>query len=51
MADASGTQYFRQVVITWSIRSRGKVQRIQIMKTTPAVHLKMKLHIPRKFAR
>ena len=36
MAAASGTQYFRQVVITWSIRSRGSVQRSQIMTITPS---------------
>ncbi len=35
MIEASGTQYFRQVVITWSMRSRGSVQRSQIMKITP----------------
>ena len=35
MIEASGTQYFRQVVITWSIRSRGSVQRSHIMNITP----------------
>ena len=35
MAEASGTQYFKQVVITWSIRSRGSVQRSHIMNVTP----------------
>jgi hypothetical protein len=29
-------QYFKQVVITWSIRSRGNVQRTHIMTTTPS---------------
>ena len=28
-------QYFKQVVITWSIRSRGSVQRTHIMTVTP----------------
>ena len=35
MIEASGTQYFRQVVITWSMRSRGSVQRSHIMNITP----------------
>ena len=46
IAEASGTQYFRQVVITWSIRSRGSVQRSQIMNVTPTTALTMKLHMP-----
>ena len=29
-----GTRYFRQVIITWSIRSLGSVQRIQICTQT-----------------
>ena len=28
---AIGTQYFKQVVITWSMRSRGSVQRTHII--------------------
>ena len=40
---ASGTQYLRQVVITWSMRSRGSVQRIHIMTVTPMAALRMKL--------
>ena len=35
IAAAIGMQYFRQVVITWSIRSRGSVQRTHIMNVTP----------------
>ena len=35
MIEASGTQYFKQVAITWSMRSRGSVQRSHIMNMTP----------------
>ena len=35
MTAAIGVQYFRQVVITWSIRSRGSVQRTHIITATP----------------
>ena len=48
---AMGTQYFRQAVITWSIRNRGNVQRIQIMKVTPTTALRMKLMQPARLAR
>jgi len=48
MAEAIGTQYFRQVVITWSIRSRGSVQRSQIMHVTPKTALAMKLLMPNR---
>ena len=39
MIEAKGTQYFKQVVITWSMRSRGSVQRSHIMKITPRTAL------------
>ena len=51
MIEASGTQYFRQVVITWSMRSRGSVQRSHIMKITPRKPLTTRLHMPRKLPR
>ena len=34
-----GVQYFQQVVITWSIRNRGRVQRTHIMIETPMTAL------------
>ena len=40
---AIGMQYFKQVVITWSIRSRGSVQRTHIITVTPTTPLTMKL--------
>ena len=39
---ASGMQYFKQVVITWSIRSRGSVQRTHIITVTPSMPLRIK---------
>jgi hypothetical protein len=45
MAAAIGVQYLRQVVITWSMRRRGSVQRIHIITSTPSVAL------PSRFAR
>ena len=46
MAAASGVQYFRQVVITWSMRRRGRVQRIHIIMSTPSVALPMRFAKP-----
>src|SRR5262249_47268331 len=37
-----GRKYFRQVIMTWSIRSRGKVQRTHIITNTPPHPLRMK---------
>src|SRR5687767_8188462 len=37
-----GTRYFRHVIMTWSMRSRGNVQRTHIMMNTRNQHLKMK---------
>ena len=45
---AIGVQYFKQVFITWSIRSRGSVQRTHIITVTPNTHLAMKLSMPSK---
>src|SRR5205823_1622443 len=39
----SGSRYFRQVIITWSMRSRGSVQRTHIITKTRNQHLKMKM--------
>ena len=49
--EASGTQYFKQVVITWSIRSRGSVQRTQIITITPRLDLRIKFAQPARLAR
>ena len=35
MIETKGTQYFKQVVITWSILSRGSVQRSQAQAAVP----------------
>src|SRR4051794_35261581 len=43
---ARGTQYLRHVVITWSMRRRGKVQRTHIITVTPKVALPRKLTTP-----
>ena len=51
IAAAIGVQYFKQVVITWSIRNRGNVQRTHIMKITPKGALKMKFNSPSKLTR
>ena len=48
---ARGTQYFRHIVITWSIRNRGSVQRTQIITVTPRYALAMKLIQPARLAR
>src|SRR5262249_5886818 len=37
-----GSRYFRQTIMTWSIRSRGSVQRTHIMMNTPNHPLRMK---------
>ena len=37
-----GTRYFRQVIITWSMRSRGSVQRTHIITKTSSQPLRMK---------
>src|SRR5947209_5277803 len=36
-----GSKYLRQVIITWSMRSRGSVQRTHIITNTRNQHLKM----------
>src|SRR5882724_8527679 len=36
-----GSRYFKQVIITWSMRSRGSVQRTHIITNTRNQHLKM----------
>ena len=46
IAAAIGVQYFKQVFITWSIRSRGSVQRTHIMNVTPTTHLNTKFKFP-----
>ena len=46
IAAAIGVQYFRQVVITWSIRSRGSVHRTHIMSNTPSVAFRTRLPQP-----
>src|SRR5262249_52666886 len=38
-----GRKYFKQVIMTWSMRSRGKVQRTHIMTNTPPHPLRMKM--------
>src|SRR4029079_5505756 len=43
---AIGTQYFKQVVMTWSMRRRGSVQRTHIMTVTPIMPLLMILIVP-----
>ena len=48
---AIGTQYFQHIVITWSIRSRGSVQRTHIMTVTPKTALTMKFRHPARLAR
>ena len=50
-AAAMGTQYFQHVVMTWSIRRRGNVQRTHIMTVTPMTALSMKLTQPARLAR
>ena len=50
-AQAIGVQYFQQVLITWSIRNRGNVQRTHIMSVTSKNALKRMLSIPRKLPR
>ena len=39
IAETKGKQYFKQVVITWSMRKRGSVQRRHIINVTPGVGL------------
>ena len=48
---ASGVQYFKHIVITWSIRSRGSVHRTQIITVTPTTPLKIKFTQPARLAR
>src|SRR5262249_16115811 len=36
-----GSRYFKHVIMTWSMRRRGKVQRIHIITNTRNQHLKM----------
>src|ERR1700736_2045952 len=36
-----GNKYFKQVIITWSMRSRGSVQRTHIITNTRNQHLRM----------
>ena len=46
---ASGTQYFRQVVMTWSIRSRGSDQRTHIWRKTREQAFAMNTAHPMRF--
>ena len=46
-----GTRYFRQVVITWSIRRRGNVQRSHICTKTRTLAFVDKTTRPNTFAR
>jgi len=51
MAAAMGVQYFKQVVITWSIRKTpGSVQRTHIMNVTPKHALAQKIRQPQQVA-
>src|SRR4051812_35247630 len=43
---ASGTQYFRHVVMTWSMRNRGSVHRTHIITVTPNVAFRIKFNTP-----
>ena len=47
-SSAPGIRYFQHMVIIWSMRKRGSVQRSQIMPMTPITALQMKLASPSK---